>query len=114
MVCILLCLHVFKIRGERVVDERWTLPLRLSISSTVPNPASPVPMVVETVGGVSSSFPTSSTALVLVAIVHLVVEVGNNLSSPPPIVEVGDDSSSLLPKTYTSPPVDVQHQDKGK
>ncbi|KAL2513093.1 hypothetical protein Adt_18693 [Abeliophyllum distichum] len=38
----------------------------------------------------------------------------DNLSSPPYIVEVRDDSSSLPPKKITSPSVDIRHQDKGK
>ncbi|KAL2476053.1 hypothetical protein Adt_36789 [Abeliophyllum distichum] len=42
------------------------------------------------------------------------VEVKDNSSSLPPFVEVGNDSSSPLPKTSTSPPVAVQHQDKGE
>ncbi|KAL2501458.1 hypothetical protein Fot_35306 [Forsythia ovata] len=94
-------------KGGRVVDERGTLLPRLSIPSTAPNPASPVPPVVETVGDVSSSFPTSST-VPPVAFIPLVVEtVGNVSSSLPPVVEVGDDSSFLSPKTSTSLLVDV-------
>ncbi|KAL2558904.1 hypothetical protein Fot_03643 [Forsythia ovata] len=92
-----------------------------------PNPASSVPPVVETVGNVSFSFPTSSTTPVLAAIVLSIVEVGDDSSFLPPrrrswgdssslplVLEVRDDLSSLPSKISTSPPVDVQHQDKGK
>ncbi|KAL2471495.1 hypothetical protein Adt_39631 [Abeliophyllum distichum] len=132
--------------GRRVVDERETLPLRLLVPSVVPNSTSTVLLVVEVVWDVSSFSPALNTAPVLVAIVLLpnlvstallvveaigdvtsllsivlpvvevgndssslilVVEVGDNSASLLSIVEVRDDSSSLPPETFRSPSVDV-------
>ncbi|KAL2525681.1 hypothetical protein Adt_10735 [Abeliophyllum distichum] len=60
---------VFKIRGERVVDEKETFFLRLLIPRMALIPVSTVPTVMEVVVGVSSSFPTPSTASVTMVIV---------------------------------------------
>ncbi|KAL2531551.1 hypothetical protein Adt_04902 [Abeliophyllum distichum] len=81
----------------------------------------------ETVGNILSPLSTSNTTPVLAAIVSLVVKVGDDLPSPPPVievggnssssssvVEVGDDSSSVPLEIFTSPSVDVYHQDKEK
>ncbi|KAL2479131.1 hypothetical protein Fot_48145 [Forsythia ovata] len=92
---------MFKIRGGRVVEERWTLSLRLLVSSMALNPASTILLVMEAAGDVSSPLPPLSSAPIPVTIVI-------------PIIEVGDNSSSLPSETSMSPSVDVQHQDEGK
>ncbi|KAL2494142.1 hypothetical protein Fot_37899 [Forsythia ovata] len=99
---------VFKIRGGMVVDEIRTLHLRLSMQMrcliwrplfiwwwkqlevfyTSPLPSPPL--------------------------LSLVIEVRDGPSSPPSVVGDRDGSPSLPLETFTSPPVDAQHQDKGK
>ncbi|KAL2489389.1 hypothetical protein Fot_42681 [Forsythia ovata] len=97
--------EVFKIRDRSsVVDKRGTLLQRLSVPSLVPNLAPTIPPIVKAFGGISSPLPILSTALVLAAIILPVVEAVRGVSSPHPLPSV----------TSTSPPVDVQHQDKGK
>ncbi|KAL2490958.1 hypothetical protein Adt_26586 [Abeliophyllum distichum] len=95
-------IHMFKIRGGKVVNEKETLPPRPPIPSTAPISASTVPLFMEVVGGVSSFLPTLSTVFVLTAIVMSTVEA------------VRCDSSSLFPETSINPLVDVQYQDKEK
>ncbi|KAL2508423.1 hypothetical protein Fot_32070 [Forsythia ovata] len=80
--------HVFKIRGGRVVDERQTLSLRLLVPNEAPNSVSTIHPVVGAIGGVSS---------------------------PPPLVVGGRDGSpSLLLEIFASPLVDAQHLVKEK
>ncbi|KAL2465446.1 hypothetical protein Adt_41297 [Abeliophyllum distichum] len=108
---------VLKIRGGKVMDKRRTPHPRLSVPSVAPNLASTVHQVVEALGDVSSFFPASNTVHVLAigddsSSLFLVIEVRDDSSSPPSAVEVRDDSPSLSLKTSTSPPIDIQHQDK--
>ncbi|KAL2486461.1 hypothetical protein Adt_31217 [Abeliophyllum distichum] len=95
-------IHVFKIRGEKLVDEKKTLFLRPITLSTVSTPASTVPLVVQMARSVSSFLPTLNTMSISAAII------------PPTIGVVGDYSSSVLFETSMNPLVDVQYQDKGK
>ncbi|KAL2530602.1 hypothetical protein Fot_23203 [Forsythia ovata] len=95
-------IHVFEIRGRRVVDERGTLLPRLLALSTTPILAPNVPPVVEVVGGVSSSLPTLGVASVPAASVLPITGV------------VGGDSHSLTFKVHVRPSEDVNHQGKGK
>ncbi|KAL2465953.1 hypothetical protein Adt_41804 [Abeliophyllum distichum] len=69
---------VFKIRDRRVTDERGTPHPILLAPSMAPNLMSTVLPVVEVVGGVSSLLSTSSVAPIPVAIVLLVMEVGDD------------------------------------
>ncbi|KAL2480539.1 hypothetical protein Adt_33505 [Abeliophyllum distichum] len=92
---------VFKIRGERVVEERGTLPLRLLTSSVVPNLAATILPMGETVEDVPSTLSTPSTGHVPVATMS-------------PVMGVGDDSGSFPPEVFTSSSADVYHEDKEK
>ncbi|KAL2494118.1 hypothetical protein Fot_37875 [Forsythia ovata] len=81
---------VFKIRGGMVVDEIRTLHLRL---------------------------PVQMRCLIwrpLFIWWWKQLEVRDGPSSHPSVVGGRDGSPSLPPETFTSPPVDAQHQDKGK
>ncbi|KAL2474681.1 hypothetical protein Adt_35417 [Abeliophyllum distichum] len=92
-----------------------------------PNLASIVPSVVEVVGNILSLLPLVNRAPVpaIVALLvvevrddspspSLILEVESDSSSPPSVVEVRDDSFSLSPETFTSPSIDVHHQDNGE
>ncbi|KAL2538192.1 hypothetical protein Fot_19583 [Forsythia ovata] len=88
---------VFKIRDGRVVYERRTIPLRLSVPNEAPNSASTVHPVVGAVG-----IPPP-----------LVIEFKDGPSSHPSIVGGRDGSPFLLLETSASLSVDAQHQGKG-
>ncbi|KAL2545653.1 hypothetical protein Fot_14886 [Forsythia ovata] len=122
-------IHVFKIRGGMVVNERGTLPQGTSDTEygaysivqyfsgwrsdwgcfifsphTEYNVYSGGHCCTDcgSSWGVSSYLSTPSAASVLAINVHPVVEV------------VGGVSSSIPPETSINPPIDLQHQDKGK
>ncbi|KAL2505653.1 hypothetical protein Adt_21274 [Abeliophyllum distichum] len=79
-------ISVFKIRGEKVVDEKETILPRLSIPSTTSIVVSTILSIVEVAGNILSSLPTLSAASVLATVVLLMVGT------------IGGDSSSLLPE----------------
>ncbi|KAL2529610.1 hypothetical protein Fot_22211 [Forsythia ovata] len=80
-------LHVFKIRGGRVVDEREISLLKLLIPSMASILASTVSLFVEVVGNVSSSLSVPGTTSIPVATVSLVVGVVGASVEPSKSVE---------------------------
>ncbi|KAL2474847.1 hypothetical protein Adt_35583 [Abeliophyllum distichum] len=87
---------LIQIKDGKVIDKRETLPPRLLVPNMEPILASIVLPAVEVVGGVSSSLSTLRTMPLLVANVLPIIEAGDDSSSLSPVVEVMDDSSSLF------------------
>ncbi|KAL2497953.1 hypothetical protein Adt_23503 [Abeliophyllum distichum] len=79
---------VFKIRGERVVDERHQRP------SMAPTPEPMVPLAMEAVGDVSFTLSSVSMGPASVAVVSSTGKVKDESPSSPSVVEVRSGSSS--------------------